>query len=73
MKVKLCRQVKFDTTYSNNMFVNNVTCLKQQQPLAIHYDRVHNHSIVVLVEYIGTLGNVGRATCKNNIFDLYWI
>ena len=31
------------------MFENNVTCLQQQQqPLAIHYDRAHSHSIVVL-------------------------
>ena len=29
------------------MFVNNVTCLQQQQqPLAIHYDRDHSHCIV---------------------------
>ena len=27
------------------MFVNNVTCLQQQQPLAIHYDRDHSHCI----------------------------
>ena len=51
------------------MFVNNVTCLKQQQqPLAIHYDRAHTHCSAS-----GALGNVGGATRKNNIFDLYWI
>ena len=49
MKVKLCMQVKFDTTIMvfKQHVCNNVTCLKQQQqPLAIHYDRDHSHSIV---------------------------
>ena len=49
MKVKLCMQVKFDTTIMvfKQHVCNNVTCLKQQQQsLAIHYDRDHSHSIV---------------------------
>ena len=34
-------------------------CLKQQQePLAIHYDRDHSHSIVVLVGRGGATRNV---------------
>ena len=36
------------------MFVNNVTCLQQQQPLAIHYDMDHSQYISIG----GTLGNV---------------
>ena len=39
------------------MFVNNVTCLQQQQPLAIHYDRDHSisgkgaglHVIIIII------------------------
>ena len=43
------------------MFVNNVTCLQQQQPVAIHYNRDHNpiHSTV--------LANLGGATRNKNI------
>ena len=37
--MKLCMQLRFDIS-SNNMFVNNVTCIQQQlQPLALHYDK----------------------------------
>ena len=44
------------------MFVNNVTCLQQQQqqPLAIHYDK-DRHSIVNDIS-----GNGGGATRNNN-------
>ena len=41
------------------MFVNNVTCLQQQQPLAIHYDRDDSHSILRKIS-----GIVGGATRK---------
>ena len=59
MKVKLCKQ-------ANNMFVNNVTCLKQQQqPLAIHYDRDHSHCIVSSNVLVGR----GGAIRNNNTFE----
>ena len=49
VKVRLCMQVTFDTTII--MFKQHVCkqCyihVQQQQPLAIHYDRDHSHSIV---------------------------
>ena len=49
------------------MFVNNVTCLKQQQPLAIHYDRDHSHCIVSSNVLVGR----GGAIRNNNIFVLF--
>ena len=45
------------------MFVNNVTCLQQQQPLAIHYDRDHSHSIVSSNVLVGR----GGATHNNQL------
>ena len=47
------------------MFVNNVTCLKQQQqPLAIHYDRDHSHSIVSNNVVVGNGGPDGLLVIK---------
>ena len=75
MKVKLCMQVKFDTTIM--MFKQHVckqcTCLKQQQqPLAIHYDRDHSHCIVSSNDIV--LVGRGGAIRNNNTFEyLYWI
>ena len=41
------------------MFVNNVTCLQQQQqPLAIHYDRDHSHCIVSSNVLVGRGGAI---------------
>ena len=50
------------------MFVNNVTCLQQQQqPLAIHYDRDHSHCIVMSV----LMGRGGAIRINDTIIFIF--
>ena len=51
------------------MFVNNVTCLQQQQqPLAIHYDRDHSHNSIVSSNVL-----VGRGGAIRNNNSLLFV